>query len=144
MPSAGMVMVEKMLMPEVSMPAFSMLPSRMSLRKMLPKPTGIHMYVVTRPKVSTLATRRRSSCRRLKMASSGGMISGMNAMWTGMRFWLMIAIARMPATMPHFVMATVVRRALSLVTSSLPMSQFASSVGRPELATAMAKAPSSA
>lgn len=43
MPAAGMPMACRMLMPPVSMPAISMLPSKMSLRKIEPKPSGMNM-----------------------------------------------------------------------------------------------------
>ena len=76
--------------------------------------------------------------------SSGGTTSGMKAMWTGMRFWLMIAMTVRPPSTSMVVMRMALREADSSSVSILAMSQFASSWGRPECATAMAKAPSSA
>ena len=71
-------------------------------------------------------------------------MSGMKAMWTGIRFWLIIAIANTPATISHFVTRTARRFADSSVLPILDMIHLANSVGRPELATAMANAPNSA
>src|SRR5699024_11425807 len=42
----------------------------------------------------------------LNTVKSGGTISGMNAMWTGMTFWLMIAIASTPMVMKYMVVVT--------------------------------------
>ena len=76
--------------------------------------------------------------------SSGGTTSGMKAMWTGMRFWLMIAMAVSPPSTIMVVMRTARWEVEPSSVSILAISQFASSWGRPECATAMAKAPSRA
>ena len=60
--------------------------SRMMFWKISPKPSGISMYGAFRPKVSAVATARRSMSIRLKTASKGGMRIGMKAMWTGTMF----------------------------------------------------------
>lgn len=78
------------------------------------------------------------------MISSGGISSGMNAMCTGMRFWLMIDMARMPRSSPAVVQRVTFCDAVRSSASSLPISQLASSCGSPECATAIAKAPSRA
>ncbi len=53
------------LIPLTSTPLRATLASRISLRKMLPKPTGRNMYRVIRPKVMTQAINRRSICSLL-------------------------------------------------------------------------------
>ena len=96
------------------------------------------------PKVIEVAMMRRSSLSSLRIPRIGGTISGMKAMWIGMRFWLITPIATTPPMIPHFV----ARRTCSPVDSSafdiFEISQFARSWGSPEWATAIAKAPSSA
>ena len=66
----------------------------------------------------------------------------MNAMCTGIRFWLITAIAAIPASMPHFTQKAVF--CPEVWPSSRRMRESASSCVNPEWATAMAKAPSSA
>ena len=56
----------------------------------------------------------------------------------------MTAMAVSPPSTSMVVVRTALREADSSLFSMRPMSQFASSWGRPECATAMAKAPSSA
>jgi len=73
--------------------------------------------------------------------SKGGMISGMKAMCTGIRFWLITDMAKIPASISHLAP----KAALALF--SLPTAAVifcANSSGSPLLATAMAKAPSKA
>ena len=65
MPRAGMNIAWVTLIPVTSTPDLATLASRISLRKMPPKPTGRNMYGVIRPKVSTQAIKRRSSCNLL-------------------------------------------------------------------------------
>ena len=43
MPIAGIAMTFMISMPEVSKPAVSIFPNKMSFKKMEPKPTGIHI-----------------------------------------------------------------------------------------------------
>ncbi|MNJ79725.1 hypothetical protein D3C77_778360 [compost metagenome] len=62
MPSAGISMASVTFTPVTSTPLRTTLARRISLRKILPKPTGKNMYGVIRPKVSTQAISRRSIC----------------------------------------------------------------------------------
>ncbi|MNP10031.1 hypothetical protein D3C76_1021650 [compost metagenome] len=77
------------------------LASRISLRKMLPKPTGKNMYGVIRPKVMTQATRRRSICKRVSTYNNGGTSSGIKAMWIGRIFCEDIATTSSKAINSH-------------------------------------------
>src|SRR5699024_4400804 len=54
----------------------------------------------------------------LNTVKSGGTISGMNAMWTGMTFWLMIAIASKPMMMRYLVVVTAFWLAVWMMGSS--------------------------
>ena len=58
--------------------------------------------MVTKPKVITQASRRRSICMRLNTSKSGGTTIGMKAMWIGMMFWLMMLISKSAPISPHF------------------------------------------
>ena len=75
---------------------------------------------------------------------SGGISRGMNAMWMGMRFWLMMPMAITPHRIPHLALRAILAWLDSSAFFIRTMIQLASSRGRPEWATAMANAPSSA
>ena len=96
--------------------------------------------MVTKPKVKTQATSLRSIRSLFMTVKSGGMSSGMNAMCTGTRFWLMIDIARIPPSIVYFM--TVSTRSRDAFSAPIrEMSASERSLGSPELATAIAKAP---
>ena len=76
--------------------------------------------------------------------SSGGTISGMNAMCTGMRFCDRTAIRVKPPSSDHLTTPTALAFSSGSLPVTAPMILFASSCGRPDWATAMAKAPSRA
>ncbi len=99
--------------------------------------------MVTRPNVRTQATARRSSRRLFMTTSSGGMSSGIKAICTGMRFWLITAIAQIPASIAQRVKVRLREPAPSEL-RRWPSIQSASKRGSPEWATAIANAPSSA
>ncbi|MNH09645.1 hypothetical protein D3C79_691060 [compost metagenome] len=140
MPAAGMAMAWVTLTPLTSTPARATLASRISLRKMLPKPTGKNMYGVIRPKVMTQAISRRSMRRRVSTYSSGGTSSGMKAMWIGRMFCDEIATTSIKPISSHLTLPPLAWPWRSIMARARSARAWAS----PDLAMATAKAPSNA
>ncbi|MNP22635.1 hypothetical protein D3C76_1153160 [compost metagenome] len=140
MPAAGTAMAWVTLTPLTSTPARATLASRISLRKMLPKPTGRNMYGVIRPKVITQAISRRSIRRRVSTYNRGGTSSGMKAMWMGRMFWDDTATTSIRPIISHLTLPPLASPCRSIMARARSASAWA----RPDLAIATAKAPSSA